>query len=182
VTLQARPFAWAEPDSERDTLTPTQDLELSPPFFPLAHGDVQILRLVLPAASTPTGRYFRILLDELPQPGRSRGVSMVLRISLPVFMAPSDPDAAPRLAWRIGPDGTIEARNTGDDWDEVTGLSLMLPGGARRTPRLDATSPYLLPGAARRWRTGAPLRSGAAVRLSGSGRRGAFDLALHVGA
>ena len=181
MTLQARAFAWSQPDSTGDALLRTQDLEISPPFFPLAQGDVQILRLIFPTGTASEGRYFRILLDQLPAPQPRRGVQMVLRISLPVFMAPGDPDAAARLSWSAAADGAIEAHNAGNDWDEITALSLTLPGSEQRTPRLEATSPYLLPGAARRWTAGTRLRPGSQIRLAGDHRTGKFDLALTVG-
>jgi len=182
VSLQARAFAWSQPDSARDVLTRTQDLELSPPFFPLAQGDVQVLRLIFPTGTTPDGRYFRILLDELPSPRPIGGVAMRLRISLPVFMAPGSPEAAAKLNWRVGTDGAIEARNSGDDWDEVTRLSLVLPGGGRAMPQLNAVSPYLLPGAARRWTAGFALRPGSRVTITGFTRGGNFEHALSVAA
>jgi fimbrial chaperone protein len=182
TTLQARPFAWSQPDSTRDSLTPTPDLELSPPFFRLARGGVQLLRLVFPTDSTSRGRYFRVLLDELPPPGQTRGVRMVLRISLPAFMAATAATAKPRLVWSAQADGVIEARNTGEDWSEVTALAVLLPGGRRSTPQLAASSPYLLPGAARQWVSDVPLRPGSVLHLTGTSRTGPFDLSLAVGA
>ena len=106
VLVQAELMAWSQQDG-KDVLTPSQALVVSPPIFKVAPGAAQTVRLGLlkPVAGDREITY-RLFLQEVPQPPApgEQGVSVALRLGLPVFVLPKT-RAAPQLAWRAKPDG-----------------------------------------------------------------------------
>ncbi|WP_455777314.1 fimbrial biogenesis chaperone, partial [Burkholderia stabilis] len=99
---QVRVFRWDQADGQ-DTLTPTQDLVASPPLIEVGTQSEQLIRVVR-ASRTPSGieQSYRLLIDELPQPGEAptNGVSIRLRYSIPVFVEPAG-NGTPQLDWAL---------------------------------------------------------------------------------
>ncbi len=98
LEAQVRVMRWTQEDGT-DRLTPTTDVVASPAIMRVAPGNRQTVRIVrlqpTPAADEQT---YRILIDELPQetPAKGVGLKILLRYSIPVFIAassakPSDP-------------------------------------------------------------------------------------------
>lgn len=157
LTVQLRAFRWTQVGGE-DVLEPTSDLALSPPLLELAPGADQLVRIVR-LGPPPAGEVaYRVVVDELPleqaaDTGRP-GVRLVLRYSIPVFIAPvGDPGTAPTLHARVageGGDRRFELENLGTGRAQVSDLALVAPDG-RRQVIASGLSGYVLPGQRRHW-------------------------------
>ena len=167
MSIQVRAFAWTQSIDGADQLDPTDLLAVSPPLATIPAGRKQIVRLVLRQPAKASEATYRILVDQIPGPAQVNEVRVTVRSSLPVFAEPQG-TAAPKLGFRAEMiDGAlyVVAVNEGARHEKMRSLALRTADGAGFTP-MAGTSPYLLPGATRRWPvTGAAVRSGDTLRL-----------------
>lgn len=149
IRAQVRVFRW-EQENGRETMTPADGVVASPPMLELPAGGQQLVRLVR-LANIPTDREhaYRAIVDELPPivsdenggaESNSAGLQILLRYSVPVFVAPDKKDPiAPQLQGRLeaGDAATIVFENTGDQHAQIADLShvdaagietILLPG------------------------------------------------------
>ncbi|HUE79481.1 MAG TPA: fimbria/pilus periplasmic chaperone [Sphingomicrobium sp.] len=155
AAIHLRAFAWTQ-QGDRDVLTPTQDIVLSPPIFTVPTGATQTVRLLLRRGANGTGqRSYRLLIDEVPPANaRDQQILIAMRVSLPLIIAPAAP-APHALKWRAhrGAGGQIilSATNIGNVYDRVTAIAVTLPDGSRPIVAPAGDNPYILAGAQRRW-------------------------------
>jgi fimbrial chaperone protein len=157
LTVQLRVFKWMQSEGE-DQLEPATDIVASPPAVTIPAGASYTLRIARPAASAVGSELaYRLLIDELPKPfdpsSSDQGVRMVLRTSIPVFVA--DTAATAHLAWTV--------------WQDPSGIHAQVMNSGARHAKIAALT---LTGA-----DGAPIVFGAGLNgyvLAGSARR--FDL------
>lgn len=157
TVVQLSLVAWSQVGG-KNTYTPTRALLATPPIFTIAAGGKQTVRVglrVKPDAIHETGyRLFMTQVPPKPRPG-FRGLQVVLRMSLPVFVAPQSGAAAPKLTWSIHRLGSNKAEltvtNNGTAHAQVSDLSLALSttGDALAKPAIG--NGYILPGASRIW-------------------------------
>ncbi len=125
LTVQSELVRWSQAEG-KDAYEPTDTLIVNPPIFKLAPGATQTIRLGgSPLPRCPIECAFRLLLSEVPAPG-SQGVTVALRLSVPVFVAPGVRQAA-ALAWsaRRVPSGVrLSARNEGTVRAQILELSV----------------------------------------------------------
>ncbi|RXR08385.1 fimbrial biogenesis chaperone [Pseudoxanthomonas composti] len=154
---QVRVFRWRQIEGE-DVLEPTEEVAISPPMLQLAPHSQQLVRVVrLSEAPAATEGSYRVLVDELPVEGAGRqaasGLQFVLRYSVPVFVAPTAAEAAPRLSAQVVvEDGKrmLEVHNTGGMHAQLVDLELApAAGGSQRI--VAGLAGYVLPGTHRRW-------------------------------
>lgn len=126
TTIQMRPFSWSQQNSE-DTLLPTADLVLSPPFSTLEPGDTQTVRIVLRKPPVLRESAYRLLIDQLPAAANPGTVRVTLRISLPVFAAAAGLARA-TLTWKIVGDDPVKrslvVRNEGSRRAKISELKI----------------------------------------------------------
>jgi fimbrial chaperone protein len=157
VVIQLHATAWTQAGGQ-DSTTPTTDLIATPPLFTLQPQGAQIVRLGLrkPDTLATTEQTFRVFLQEVPPPPKpgDQGVTMALRLSIPVFVAPASPKG-PALLWRadMQPDGDINLRveNTGDTHSQITQLRLFADKADKPVVGLDVVN-YVLAGQSREWK------------------------------
>ncbi|MCP3715488.1 molecular chaperone [Paraburkholderia sp. CNPSo 3281] len=131
---QVRVFRWDQVNGE-DALTPTQDLIASPPLIQIAAQTDQLVRLVRATpAPVAAEQCFRVLIDELPQPGAAptNGVTIRLRYSVPVFVEPAGAAGQPRLAWhlvRTSQRWAMRIGNTGTRRAQIAAVQLVNGAG-----------------------------------------------------
>jgi fimbrial chaperone protein len=188
VVVQAEALLWEQQDGE-DRLTPTRDLLVSPAVFTLAGEGSQLLRVALRRAPD-AGRQlsYRLLLTEVPaQSGEgSSGLSVALRLSLPVFIAPASGSAEPDIEWslaRAGDGMTLTARNAGNAHARVLSFTAAVEDGPGEA--LDQrVAAYILPGQARSWPLGGAegvakaAAEGRRLRVKGAAEAGDFDVVV----
>ncbi|WP_233800584.1 fimbrial biogenesis chaperone [Paraburkholderia sp. HP33-1] len=154
VAFQVRPYSWSQAGGV-DQLTVTDELAVSPPIGHIRTGTKQVVRLVLRRPAEEQEAAYRILLDQVPPPRQPGTVNFAFRFSIPVFAEPAaTAHAAPRVSWSLQPAGGeyyLVAVNRGTRHDEFSDIALTAADG--RAIAIDESgSPYVLPGATRRWR------------------------------
>lgn len=149
ISFQTELFEWTQ-TNDGDHYEPTSDLLVTPPIFTVPAGEQQLLRIGL---RRPPDRErelsYRLFIQELPEstPEEFTGLQMVLRMSLPVFVAPAQGSSDPDLTWRLGYDEDgqprLEVRNSGNGHAQITNLALQI-GDRRIEP---GSMFYVLPNA-----------------------------------
>lgn len=175
--LQLRPFTWTQ-SGGTDQLAPTDALLTSPPQFTLGPRQSQVARVGLrrPPGGTVESA-FRLLLDELPPTDGGAGVTMLIRVSLPVFAPPvAGLAAAPEYEVLAGPRPVLVVRNKGARRTVLANLRL---GGMEA--RTEGPG-YVLAGSERRWAlpSAAQSRAGSTLHLTGLRDGEALDVAVPV--
>ncbi len=155
VLVQAELMAWSQEDG-KDVLTPSQDLVVSPPIFKVAPGAAQTVRVGLLRPADPERELtYRLFLQEVPPPPPPGqvGVTVALRLGLPVFVLPRG-RALPLLSWRAthAAEGQIELSlsNSGNAHVQAIDCKLYRLDGTLIAEHVLAT--YVLPGQARSWK------------------------------
>ena len=151
VAVQVRPYLWTQ-RGDIDELNPTSDLVVSPPIFTIPEGETQVVRLLVRVASGNTEQAFRLIFDELPQPGSGRPIVTALRASIPAFYDPPGV-TADHLEWKAehGSQGLLlAAQNTGGRSARLK-VSADLPGGHGSVLIPLGKDPNVLAGATRHW-------------------------------
>jgi fimbrial chaperone protein len=157
---QVRVYRWTQ-EGDEDKLTPSKELVVSPPMVEIAPGDRQLVRAIR-LGPPPGGPHamedaYRLVIDELPVNAEGRrGLSFVMRYSLPVFVTPASGTAvarAPQLTWAVRLQGehvVIEVANGGGVHAQLAGLSFVDSAGTR-TELHPGLLGYVLPMARMRW-------------------------------
>jgi fimbrial chaperone protein len=155
VVVQAQAYLWEQQGGE-DRLSETQDLIVSPVVFTLAGEGSQLLRVALRRPVDPSSELsYRLVLQEVPQRSspQSTGLSMALRLSLPVFVR-ADAVTSPSVNWSaiVDPDGNlvVTARNEGTAHLRLLGFEVAAEGNPAHVLRQPVAS-YVLPGQSRSW-------------------------------
>jgi fimbrial chaperone protein len=112
VVVQAEVLLWEQPDGQ-DKLSPTRDVLVSPAVFTIPGNGSQLIRVALRRPSDAQRELsYRLILTEVPQqasPGFT-GLNVALRLSLPIFVAPTAPPGPDRVVGRRRADGAIALR------------------------------------------------------------------------
>lgn len=152
---QVRVFRWDQaPDDDR--LEPSDELMASPPLIRIEPQGEQLVRLIRRDGADAVGeRTYRVLVDEVPgldaAPGN--GVNIRLRYSVPVFVEPSGPPVAPRLAWALEPDGAqwrLRVDNAGGRRAQLAAVRVVTADGVERVVNPGLLG-YVLAGRVRQW-------------------------------
>ena len=183
TSFQVRGFAWKQADGA-DQLQGTNDFVASPPLGTIAPSSSQIVRVAVRHAPQGQEASYRILLDQIPPAPAPGNVRIALRLSIPVFAEPAA-RVTPHLQWKLenaGADTFLVAVNDGKRHETVRDILLTTDDG--RAFKVEANvSPYVLPGATRRWHIAGPARlpaPGATVRLTANADNGAIDQPVTV--
>lgn len=172
ATMQVRIVRWQQ-QGGFERYQQQQDVVASPPILRIDRGSKQLIRLIK-QAQVPAGKEmaYRIIIDEIPQPGDNRtpeiGLKLQMRYSIPLFVygqgVAVHADGANHaevdkrnLSWRITNDNgrpALEVSNRGDVHVRLSNVSVRQGGHVREvSPGLLG---YVLPGEQRQW----PLPSG----------------------
>lgn len=155
VTFQIRVLTWST-DGKKDVLEDTSEILVNPPIAMVAPHQKQFIRVGLrhPKEEIQEKAY-RIIVEEVPRPPKAgfSGVQTLLRISIPVFIAPRT-NAPPKLNWEAMPaEGDrwkLVAVNHGNAHVQIRTLDIANDGPA--ASHVDFTTPaYLLPNQQHEW-------------------------------
>jgi fimbrial chaperone protein len=156
TAIQIRPYAWNQADGN-DQLEATHKLEVSPPIASIAPGASQLVRLILRDVPGDREVTYRVLLDQLPSTSEVGVVQVVFRLSIPVFSQPANRGHR-QLQFHIERESGqlyLVGRNDGLCHEAIRDIALYTADGTRLAPD-NGASPYILPGATRRWRIVVP--------------------------
>jgi fimbrial chaperone protein len=155
VVVQADTRLWTQADGQ-EQLSPTRDVLVSPAVFTIPANGSQIVRVALRRAPDAERELsYRLILTEVPQPANPdfTGLSVALRLSLPVFVAPAE-KAEPQLDWSAtrNADGrlALAARNSGNAHARVLNFTVTSATGNGGAVA-QSTTAYILPGQSRTW-------------------------------
>lgn len=125
---QVRVFVWNQQNRE-DVLESTLHFVASPPLIKIDAGQKQFVRLVR-TGQQPNQQEtaYRIVVDELPLESDTRkGVTFVLRYSVPVFIQGSQEKQEANLNWQVSSNANkaavLSVTNTGNTRAQLSGLS-----------------------------------------------------------
>jgi len=166
--IQLETSAWHQDDSG-DNYQPTQNLIATPTVFSLQPGERQLVRVGLRhLTDLDSEQAYRLFIQEVPTTGTSNAsVQVVLRFSLPVFVAPTSKHQLQPLVWRLleyGDQLLIRAENPGTKHIQIT--RFILYQGS--TPvAVQQHMQYLLPGQSHQWKVKAtvPVPLGATLTV-----------------
>lgn len=171
TAVQAELMDWSQREGKDLHQAVTRDLLVSPPIFTIAPGEAQIIRVGLRRPLDLNQELsYRLFLQELPSPlpTKFQGLRVVMRLSLPVFVAPAKIQANADLKWKIRQSNTgdliLNAENQGNGHAQVTELRLKFPNGQELVQKGNF---YILPGSQREWSIASKMAhlSGATVTL-----------------
>ncbi len=154
ATLQLDVLEWTQDEQGVDQYAPTQDIVFFPKIVTLEKDEEKVVRVGYPAAGPETReRTYRLYLEELPvsKPGETM-VKTVLRMAVPIFIAPLQPhrtSMVDKVDVRAGAAG-ITVKNTGNQHVFVSEVKATGLGAADAETFFGEVSGwYVLPGASR---------------------------------
>jgi fimbrial chaperone protein len=155
VVVDVRVVAWSQRNGQ-EQLDETRELLVTPPVLQIPAKGEQIIRVALRREADPAQELtYRVIFDEVPQaaPVAFNGLRVALRLSVPVFVAPSRGRAAPNVAWDAHAlaDGGLEiaATNRGTGHLQISDFDMQWPGVKDGLHGM--TSKYVLPGSRITW-------------------------------
>jgi len=156
LTVQVHPMSWGK-GGDGDVLEETNDVIVNPPIFTVAPHQTQFVRLGMRQFKAQSAEQtYRLILEEVPPPltVTFTGLRTLLRISIPIFVAPLQP-AQPSLTWEVrnspGQGSILSAQNNGTAHIQLKQLAVSrTPGGEPIFTMVNAA--YVLPGGRREWR------------------------------
>ena len=167
---QVRIYAWTQENGD-DKLTPTDAIAASPPILRIDAGSSQIIRLVRVANAPPAAEQsYRLLVDELPEPGQpaQSGISIRMRYSIPVFVVPATALPRPDLRFtlkRLDGNWYLEAENRGGSRAQI-GATRLIDAAGKSHPVTDGLLGYALGGQRRLFKVSLPADKPPATPLA----------------
>jgi fimbrial chaperone protein len=138
LAVQAQPVRWPAGDASAPPLV------VNPAVATLAPRQTQTFRIgSLERGSAERERSYRIYFSELPS-ARPSGLGVLLRVGVPVFVAPAKPAAQP-LQWRLAGADMLEVHNPGNVHHRLSEVEVVDASG-RRLAQPSLASPYVLAG------------------------------------
>jgi fimbrial chaperone protein len=170
LTVQVHPMKWGSGGNE-EALEETDEVIVNPPIFTIAPHQRQFVRLGLREVKAVSAEAtYRMILEEVPPPldPNFNGLRTLLRISIPVFVAPAQA-AQPVLTWEVrrasDQSTVLSVQNRGNGHIQLKQISLgAAPEGEPIFTANNAV--YVLPGGHHEWRLDGvkPSSSGWLVR------------------
>ena len=151
ATTQVRIFRWTQNSAGEDVLTPDDGLVVSPPMAQIESGREQQFRVIRTRPAGSEEEAFRLIIDELPLPGAkpAKGVQLLLRYSVPVFLNTVENPPA-KLQWRIetGSKGqaVLTVQNTGNAHAQISRMWIDRGKDQATLPVSQGLWAYVLPG------------------------------------
>lgn len=95
IFVQVRAYKWGQTGNDEFDLTPSKNIDVSPPLLTIAPKQSQEVRVIQSSPQNLTSEaYYRIIVDELPTPSTKpkKGVALFLRHNIPLFINPGQED------------------------------------------------------------------------------------------
>src|SRR5689334_9382745 len=154
TVVQLETMQWSQ-DQGQEVLDLSTSVLATPPIFTIPAGKSQIVRIGLRRAPDSTRELtYRLILREVPPEDHTNGLRVALRISMPVFIAPTGATPAPAVKYRAQrlPDGNIRvvAYNTGNAHVQFGKLDVVQATDGKPVA-VHPTADYVLPDNQRAW-------------------------------
>lgn len=169
--LAVRVFTWNQSADSSMILTPNTTLVVYPRSLTVAPSEQRTVRIGLPAASGNEEVAYRVLFEQLPDPGALTGVKgsgVVVRtnIGVPLFVEPAKTTAAQKISGAVlkGTSLELKLENDGDVHVEPTTVSAVGTDAAgKQTFAVTTPGWYILRGATRTFTFAIPAGACAAT-------------------
>ena len=187
ISMQVDTVAWRQ-ENGQDLLEPARGLVINPPIFSLGAGESQVVRIALrgaPARDRET--MYRLLVAELPPPAEERkailGPLVLLRMSIPVVVAPLSGEAKAAAVWSAvaaaGAKVKVTVANTGSGHLKLSDLEVRAASDGRVLQKEALT--YVLPGATHAWEVPWPAEAAQrALRITATTNAGPLDIQIPI--
>lgn len=180
VVVQVHLVAWSQRDGV-DQFDTTREMLVTPPVLQIPGNSEQIVRVALRGQPDRSQELaYRVVFEEVPQaaPAGFTGLRVALRLSVPIFIAPTVGKAHAELSWELHslPDGQLEvvATNHGSAHSQITDFEVQSSGAA--APLRSMTGKYVLPGGRASWMLKAQSSPGQdAYTIHGHSDQGEFS-------
>ena len=154
TTIQLEVLAWSQDQDGKDVFEPTKNILANPPVFTIAPNSSQVIRLGLrkPALGQSEESY-RLFLQEVPPPPKEgfNGLSIALRLSIPVFVQPNEPIKT-SLEWRLkSTNDGLKLLADNQSQGHIQVLSVLLTPEQQESFANQSLTNYLLPQQKREW-------------------------------
>lgn len=167
LEAQVRVMRWTQ-ENGQEHLVPADDMVVSPAIVRVAPGKQQVVRLVrVQPGPVAQELSYRVFVDELPGPpalAASTGVKVLMRYSIPAFVAPAHPSVSrepavaqtdlsrvhAQLVAGNGGQSVLRVKNDSPRALRISYLSTLGPGGEKRSLG-DGLIGYVLPGQQMGW-------------------------------
>lgn len=154
VTLQAHIVSWSF-DGQKDVYVDNDEVMLNPPIAVVAGHRAQAIRMGLRKLNDSSQeRSYRLILEEVPPPPKPGfvGVRTILKISIPIFVAPKT-NVAPRLNWQAVKisDTQVKLIATNQGSAHIQIKSMDVSGAQSVQPYMKSAPTYILPNQQRQW-------------------------------
>ena len=183
TVVQLEAVAWSQQDGQ-EVYTATREILATPPIFTVPPGGSQVVRVGLRrAVDAQRELTYRLFLQEVPRAPlpTDKGLQVVLRIGLPVFVPPTAP-VKPALRWHArAHEGalTLGVTNEGNAHIQVANSKLLLAGNSRLLASQDLAT-YVLPGQRREWVVKVPSLPAPGTQLRVAAQTDAGDIHADV--
>jgi fimbrial chaperone protein len=99
ITLQLNAFKWEQDDKGKDVYSPTKDIIFFPRIVKIKPAEDKIIRLGTRVIRKGREQTYRLYLEEIPTPSTSETttVRLVMKVGVPIFIAPSHVDAKGKI-------------------------------------------------------------------------------------
>ncbi|HVY21840.1 MAG TPA: molecular chaperone [Steroidobacteraceae bacterium] len=182
LMIETQLVAWSQEGNEEKYLD-THDLLATPPIMQLAPKAEQIVRVAIRhVEASDSELHYRLILSEVPQKTDKNvnGLSVALRMNLPVFIAPAaaaHADLHWQAQWQKDGSLQITATNQGKAHLQIADFSIQFDGAnaVHVNP-----SRYVLPGSTITWTVKPPasIDHHAAMTVHGMSDQGEFSAAV----
>jgi fimbrial chaperone protein len=180
VVVQVHLVAWSQRDGV-DQFDATHEMLVTPPVLQIPGNSEQIVRVALRGQPDHSQELaYRVVFEEVPQaaPAGFTGLRVALRLSVPIFIAPTVGKAHAELSWELHalPDGQLEvvATNHGSAHAQITDFEVQPSAAA--DPLRSMTGKYVLPGGRASWMLKAQSSPGQdAYTIHGHSDQGEFS-------
>lgn len=153
--FQVTTFAWREPPEGEMQLSETKDLVVFPSMFALKPGQSRKLRVATQVPFGAAEGSYRVIVEELPAPkteAQASAVTMLMRMSIPVFLRTDSHSATPVIVEVAASAGELSfvLKNQGTRHFIPKALRVVGLRGTERVAPLDVAGWYVLPGGSRK--------------------------------
>lgn len=156
IGAQIRAYAWHQ-QNNKEVLSDTGDLLVSPPMTNIPAGRQQLIRVILPAPLSGSDESaYRLVIDELPGANNMApkdGVRFLLRYSIPVFVnckpQPPNPQDLEFTLDRSTRPVMLKVRNNGSQHSKLGNITLLT--GGRSQVMSQGLLGYVLPHSEKEW-------------------------------
>jgi fimbrial chaperone protein len=158
LNFQLSVFSWEQSSSGEMQLRPTQDIVFYPPLLTLKPSEIRRVRVGTATSFDAREKTYRIFVEELPPPSAPKGVRVLTKMGIPIFLRPAKEVATVTLADLGQQDGLLKFTLSNTGTVHIVPRSIKVRGLAGSNPAFERELEgwYVLAGGRRDFATAVP--------------------------